>query len=119
MRYLILDYSGKVEETRVLSRSSDIVSLLEDYRFLKTISEVVLDCRGLSDYNFNKLLVFIESFSGSLKVYANDPVPGPVFSRFLHVKKYFNRSTEQNRADWYYKALPENKLNQLRKLYMK
>lgn len=89
-RVLFLDGVPKGEEFRAprfVQNREQIEALYEEVYSRQDPPDLCLDCRELRPVVFSMLLKFFEEYRGGLKVLALDPVPSPVLSRFVTVKK--------------------------------
>ena len=77
-----------------VSGTDSIRSLYGTYFGLKAPVNLLLDCRGLDTRRQAYLLKFFEEYSGGLKVLLEEPVIGPIISRFNR----FNKSVTKPRG---------------------
>jgi hypothetical protein len=89
-RILYLDSFGKeaIPNLQFIPDITAIRALYERYFYLENPEDLALDCRGLSVKALSVLLKFIEEYPASITLVASDPVPKPVLSRFIEIKKY-------------------------------
>lgn len=90
-RILYLDGipQGTFKNVRLIGEREHVEELYAEIYRLEKGPEVTLDCRSLSTRHYGLLLKFLEEYKGKVVMFARDPVPAPILSRFTETKKIF------------------------------
>ena len=94
-RIIYIDFIPKgLVENQIIQvlNSKEVSNLYERYFNLTAHPDLVLNSRRCYLFIYNQLLKFLEDYKGGVTLLATDPVPLPVLSRFIEVKKDFTHN---------------------------